>query len=172
MRREYSEFFDEPVVERTMNVELKSADGVGDVLDGVALAVGVVIHRIDAPFVASTVMMSVYDAVHDRVAEHHILAGHVNFRAEHLFAIGIFSSLHLSEKAKVLLDTAVSIRAVLSRLVYGSTPDADFLLRLVIDVCKSFLYKFLCPFVQLVEIVRSISFFCPLETEPLDVLLD
>ena len=35
-----------------MDVELQGADTVGDMLYGIALAVGVVVHGVDAPLVA------------------------------------------------------------------------------------------------------------------------
>ena len=42
---------------------------MGDALDGVGLAVGPVVHRVDAPLVAGVLMLGVQDAVHHRVAQ-------------------------------------------------------------------------------------------------------
>ena len=44
----HGQVLDEPVVERTVVLELERADGVGDALDGVRLAVGEVVRGIDA----------------------------------------------------------------------------------------------------------------------------
>ena len=44
--------FAEPVVQRPVVFEFQRADGVGDALDRIRLAVGVVVHRVDAPLVA------------------------------------------------------------------------------------------------------------------------
>ena len=93
-----------------MHVEFQGADRVGDPLDRVALAVGVVVHRVDAPFVASAVMLGVDDAVHDRVAEQHVGVGHVDLGAQDLFAVGEFALLHALEQVEVLLDGAVAPR--------------------------------------------------------------
>ena len=90
--------------------EFERADRVGDLLDRVALAVGVVVHRVDAPFVARAVMLGVDDAVHDRVAEQHVGVCHVDLGAQDLFAVGEFALLHALEQVEVLLDGAVAPR--------------------------------------------------------------
>ncbi len=46
----------EPVIEGPMILVLLGAEGVADAFDGIRLAVGPVVHGIDAPLVASTVM--------------------------------------------------------------------------------------------------------------------
>ena len=94
---------DEPVVQRSVHVELKCADGMGDVLYGVTLAVGEVVHRVDAPLVARAVMRGVLDPVENRVAEHHVRGGHVDLRAENLLSVSVFSGLHVPEQLEVLL---------------------------------------------------------------------
>ena len=77
------ERLDEPVVERTVHVEFEGADRVGDPFDRIALAMRIVVHRIDAPFVTRAVMLGVQDAVHDRVAEQHVRVRHVDFGSQH-----------------------------------------------------------------------------------------
>ena len=143
-----------------------------DVLDGIALSVGEVIHRVDAPLVTGTMVRSMLDTIEKRVAEHHVRACHVNLRPEDFLAVSIFAGLHVTEKLEVLFHAPVSVRAFHARLVDGAASLADFFLSLVIDVCQSPLYQVFSPFVQLVEIVRSISFLIPLETKPLDVFLN
>ena len=110
----YFQLLDEPVVERAMDIEFQSADRVSDILDRVALAMSVVIHRIDAPFVACAMMMSVKDAIHDRVAEHHVGVSHIDLGAEHLAAVLKLASAHAAEEVEVFLYRAVAVRAVLS----------------------------------------------------------
>ncbi len=163
---------DEPVVQRPVHIELKCADGVGDVLYGVALAVGEVVHRVDAPLVARAVMRGVLDPVENRVAEHHVRGGHVDLRAENFLSIGVLAGLHVPEKQEVLLHCAVPVRALGTRLVHGAASLADLLLCLVIDVGLAALNHLLGPGVKLVEIVGSVKFLLPLKSEPLDVLLD
>ena len=67
--RRHRQVVEEPVVERPVVLELERADRVGDALDGVRLAVGEIVARIDAPGVAGARMLGVQDAVEHRVAQ-------------------------------------------------------------------------------------------------------
>ena len=116
-------------------------------LDGVALAMGVVIHRIDAPLVTGTVVGGMLDAVQQRIPEHHIRMSHINLGPQHLFAIGILTRLHFPEKTKVLLDAPVPVRALDTRLVHGTAMQADLLLRLIVDIGQPSLDQLLSPFI-------------------------
>lgn len=163
---------DEPVVERAVDVEFERADRVGDPLDRVALSVGVVIHRVDAPLVARAVVFGVDDAVHDRVAEEHVRMGHVDLRAQHLRAVGEFAVLHTLEQVEVLLDRPVAPRRGRTRHGDRAAVFADLLLRLVVHVGQSLADQFDGPCVELVEVIRGVVLLGPLESEPLDVALD
>ncbi len=172
MAGEDSQGLDEPVIEGPVYVKFECADGVGDMLDGVALAVGVVVHGIDAPFVACTVMMCVFDAIEDRVAEHHVGMCHVYLGAEHLLAVGVLAVTHFTEDTQVLFGGAVPPGALLAGSFHCAAPCADFLLCLVVNVCKAALYQLFGPFVELVEVVGCVKLLLPLEAEPLDVFFD
>ncbi len=93
LRREDAELLDVPAVERLVVGELERAHGVGDALDGIRLAVRVVVHGIDAPLVAGAVMRGVEDAVHDRIAHVEVGRGHVDLGAEHAAAVGELARL-------------------------------------------------------------------------------
>ena len=56
------------------------------------------------------------DAVHDGIAEVDIRAGHVDLRAEDLFAVREFACAHAFEEIKILFDGAVAPRAFLAGL--------------------------------------------------------
>ena len=112
------------------------------------------------------------DTVEKRVTEHHVRAGHVDFGSEHLFAVSIFARFHVAENLKVLLYASVSVWTLDTRFVHSAASFADFFLSLVIYIGETSLDEFLSPFIKLVKIVGSIFLFVPLETEPLDVLLD
>ena len=172
MAGEDAELLDKPVVERTVDVELEGADGVGDVFDGVALAMGVVVHGVDAPFVTSAVMLGMEDAVHDGVAELHVGVRHVDFGAQHLGAVGELAGLHAFEKVEVLLNGAVAVGAVFAGFGDGATAQSDFLLGLVVHIGKAFLDELDGPEVELVEIIAGIKDIGPLEPQPAYVLLD
>ncbi len=163
---------DEPVVEGPVDIEFQGADAMGDVLDGVALTVGEVVHGVDAPLVAGTVMMRKLDAVKERVTEHHVGMGHVYLCAEHLFAFGILAGLHFTEQPQVLFHGTVSPGAGGAGLVYGTAVFPYLILSLVVYIRKAALDKFFGPLIKLVKVIRRIKLLVPLETKPFDVFLD
>ena len=128
-----AQLVEEPVVERAVDLELQGADGVGDALEGVALAVGPVVHRVDAPLVAGAGVRLVADAVHDGVAQEDVGGGHVDLGPQGLRAVGELAGLHPGEEVEVLLDGAVAVggrsagpgqrAAVLADLVGGQVVD-------------------------------------------------
>ena len=56
------ERFQNPIVKRTMHLELQRADAVRDAFDVIAQAMREVIHRIDAPLRTGLMMLGVFDA--------------------------------------------------------------------------------------------------------------
>ena len=70
-----------------MVFELQGADRMGDPLDGIGLAVGKIVHRVDAPAVPGAMMRGVQDPVHDRVAQVQVRRGHVDFGPQHPAAV-------------------------------------------------------------------------------------
>ena len=172
MRGVDAQRLDEPVVKRTVDVELQRADGVRDMFDGVALAVGVVVHRIDAPLVAGAVVMGVLDAVEDRIAEHHVWMRHVDLGPEHFRAVRVLARLHFTEETEILLDGTVPPGAVGARRLHGAAVGPHFFEGLVVHVGQAALDELLGPFVELVEIVGSVALLRPLEAQPFDVFLD
>ncbi|MCY1520643.1 hypothetical protein D9M68_554250 [compost metagenome] len=72
----------------------EGTDGVGNVLNAIALSVSKVIHRINTPRIAGTVMTGMLNPVDDGIAHQHIRTGHVDFCPEGTGAIREFSLLH------------------------------------------------------------------------------
>src|SRR5439155_21360357 len=62
------EVFKNPIVERAMHLEFQRADAVRDSLDVIDQAMSEVIHRVDAPGVASVMMFGVADARENGIA--------------------------------------------------------------------------------------------------------
>ena len=169
--REDTQLLNEPVVQRTVHIKLQSTDTVGDALYGIALAVGVVVHRVDAPLGAGAVVRSVVDAVHYRIAEEHVRMSHVYLGSQNLLTFLELAVSHIAEELQVLLHAAVSPRRRCPGLLDCSPVEADLLQRLVVHIGQAFLYQFLSPVVQLLEIVGGISFLSPFKTQPADVVL-
>src|SRR5690606_20376120 len=57
------QFFDKPIVKRSVVNNLQRTNGMGYLFDAIALAMGKIIHRVNAPFVASAMMPGMFDAV-------------------------------------------------------------------------------------------------------------
>jgi hypothetical protein len=95
-----AEGFEDPVVERAVVDELERADGVGDALEVVAQAVGVVVERVDAPLVAGVVVRDVADAVEQGVAQPHVGRGHVDLAAQRAGAVGELAGLHPVKRSR------------------------------------------------------------------------
>ena len=149
--------------------ELKRAHGVSDALDGVRLAVGVIVHRVDAPLVSCPLMFGVEDAVHDRVAHIHVGRGHVDFCSQHTRPVGEFASLHAGEEVKIFFNTPAAEGAVFARLGQAAAELADLVDGLVVDVRFAILDELDRPLVELIKIIRGIAGAVPLEAEPADV---
>ena len=160
------------LVEGLMVGELERAHGVGDALDGIRLAVGVVVHGVDAPLVAGAVMRGVQDAVHDRIAHVEVGRGHVDFGAEHAAAVGEFALLHADEEVEIFFDGAVAKGAVFAGLGEGAAVLADLVGGEVVDIGLAILDELQGPLVELAEVVGGVAEAVPLEAEPAHVFLD
>ncbi len=134
LRGEDAEILDIPAVEGLVVGELEGAHGMGDALDGIGLAVGVVVHRVDAPLIAGAVVRGVQDAVHDRIAHVDVGRGHVDLGAQNAAAVGELALLHAGEEVEVFFDGAVAIRAVFSGFREGAAVLANLIGGEVIDV--------------------------------------
>ena len=172
LRGEDAELLDIPAVERLVVGELERAHGVGDALDGVRLAVRVVVHGVDAPLVAGAVMRGVEDAVHDRVAHVEVGRGHVDFGAQHAGAVGELAGLHAGEEVEIFFDGAVAIGAVLAGLGEGAAVLANLVGGEVVDVGFAGLDELQGPLVELAEVVGGVAEAFPVEAEPAHVFLD
>src|SRR5512135_386870 len=122
------EFIEGPVVQWTVVFEFERADRMRDSFERVRDAVGIVVHRIDAPFVTGPVVLRPEYPKHHRVPHVDVARGHVDLRTQRAGAVFKLPGTHPSEKAEVLLDGTVPVRAVLSG--FGqSAPVFPYLIR-------------------------------------------
>ncbi len=164
---------DEPVVERPVVLEFEAAQGVRDALDGVGLAVGEVVGRIDAPRVARPRMLRVQDPVQDRVAQVDVAGGHVDARAQDARAVGELAGAHAREQVEALLRRAVPPRALSAGFGERAAVLADLVGGEVVDVRLADLDEVDGPLVELLEVVRcEVEVLAPVEAQPPDVRLD
>ena len=141
-----------------------------DTLEVVALAVRKVIHRVCLPLLAGAVVCCLYDAVYDRVAEVHVGACHVYLGTQHHLTLLNLASVHLLEQFKALFDWTVTVGAVCAGLCGCTLLLGNLLCALLVDIRLALLDEFDGKIPQLVKVVRSIVYVCPVETKPLYIL--
>ena len=164
---------DVPVVQRTVVLEFQGADGMRDAFQRVALAVGVVVGRVDAPRVARAMVRGAEDAVHYRVAEVDVGRGHVDLRPQGPRAVGELAGPHAAEEVEVLRDRAIAIGAVAAGRGERAAVLADLVGREVADVGLAGQDHLFRPLVKLLEIIRCIEQpIFPIEAQPADILHD
>ncbi len=113
------------------------------------------------------------NAVHDRVAHVHVRRRHVDFRAQHVAAVGKLAGAHAREQIQVLLDASVSVRALPPGLGKCAPVLADLVSAQAVHVGLAGAREIHRPCVELLEIVRGVTqMLAPVVAEPADVLLD
>ena len=157
-----------------MVLKLKAAQAEGNALDGVLNGVRKVVHRVDAPLVALTVMLDMLDAVDSRVAHVHVRAGKVDLGAQRFFAVGKLTGAHTAEQVEVFLGRAVAVGAGAAGLA-GVV--AAVLLHLlagqVIDIGLALLDELLGVLIAALKIIAAVEDAAVrLGTQPLQVLQD
>ena len=154
--RENAQAFDVPVVQRPMVLKLQGAQAVRDALDAVRLAMGKVVHGIDAPGISRTMVMGKFDSVHERVAHVHVGMRHVNLGAQHHASFWMLSLPHFLEQPQVLSDGAVAKWARGARLRGRAFLRGDVLCRLFIHVGLAILNQLDSVAVQRLEVITGV----------------
>ncbi len=164
---------EEPIVERAMDFEFECAKRVSDAFDGVFQAMRPVIHRINAPGVASPVVRHMQYSIQHWVTHVDIGGGHVDFGSQNPGAVGKFPGSHACEQVEVFLYGAVSVRAFLAGFGQGAAGGGDFLGSLVVDISQAFFDHHDRIVVHLLKVIRGIAHFAiPFKAEPADIFLD
>jgi hypothetical protein len=168
----YFQFADEPVVQFAVRNEFEGADAVRDLLDGITLAVGEVVHGVNAPIVARAVVVGVLDAVHDRVAHVHVGVRHVDPGPQHFLTVAVLAVLHLPEQPQVLFDAR--LRKGLSVPGWVGVPFWAAICSAVLSSTYALPLRmsFDGVFVELIEVVGGVEFVLPGEAQPPHVVLD
>ena len=146
-----------PVVKRAMIFKLQRTDGMRDAFHGIRLAVGEIVHRIDTPLIAGTMMLGVQDAIHDGIAQVQVRRPHVDLGAQRSCSIRKLTRLHASEQIQILFHGSVAIRALLPRLGQRAALLANLIWRQIVYVRFSSLDQLNCPFIKLSEIIGCIE---------------
>ena len=85
-----------PIVQRPMVLELQGADRMRNPFDRIGLAMGPIVHRVNTPLRASTMVMGIHDAIEHRISQIEIWRAHVYLgpkRSSPFNELAIFHSL-------------------------------------------------------------------------------
>ena len=165
--------FNDPLIERTVILELKRADGVGNAFDRVLDRMSEVIHRINAPAVTGVVMRKARDPVNDRISHIDIGRGHVDLRAEDLGTVGVLPVFHFRKELQVLLNAPVPVGAVPAGLLERSSVLADLFRREVAHKGQSLFDQKNCLLVHDLKIVGSkVKVLAEIRAEPQNIFLN
>ena len=80
-----------------------------------------IVHWIEAPLITGVVVLLMADAIDHRIAQVQIRRGHVDLRAQRLFAIGKFPRPHALEECEILLRRPAPAGAFLTGLLRHTT---------------------------------------------------
>ena len=156
-----------------MHLEFKRAQAVGDAFDAVRLTVCKVVHGVNAPRIARSMVGRKFDAVHQRVSHVHVGVGHVNLGSEHHAAFKVLALPHLLEQGQILLHRAVTKRTRLARLRGGAFLGRNLLCRLFVDVRIARLDQLDSVTEQRLEVVGCVELATiPFKAQPRDVFSD
>ena len=162
-----------PVIQRAMILEFQGAQGMGNPLHGVGNRVGEVVHRIDAPFIASLVMVGVANPVQNRVPQIDVRGGHIDFGAQHQLTVLILTGAHIAEQLKVFFYRTVTIGAVLARLFKRAAVLGHLIGSQRAHIGFALFNQLNGEVVNGVKIVRSVAnLSAPFTTQPMNILLD
>ena len=168
--RPLDQFVQEPIVQRPVVLELQRADRMGDPLDEVTEAVGEVVHRVDAPRIAGPVVALLLDPVDDRIAHGDVRRGHIDLCPEDVRPVHKRTGSHPLEKVQILLDGAVAVGTLFSRLGQRA-PVLPHLVRVeVADIGQTFSDELLGIPVELFIVAGGvIEAIPPVETQPFHI---
>ena len=145
---------------------------MGNLLYIIALTVRPVVHGVNTPFVGRAVMALVHNAINNGVSHEHIRRTHINFCAQYMGSFGVISGFHFSKKLEIFVYCSTSKRAGGSGLGGGSFLKGNGFCALRIDISKAFFNQHFGPPVQLIEIIRGITFVGPRKAKPTNVFFD
>ena len=161
---------DIPIVKRPVILKLQRANRVRNPLNRIALAVRVVIHRVDAPLIARPMMLGVQNAVHHRVAHVEVRRRHIDLRPQRAAPIRKLARPHPRKQLPILRHAPVAKRARFPRFRRRAARLAHLLRRQIANISLPVLNQLHRPIMQLAEVIGGVEKpVLPIETQPLHV---
>ena len=155
-----------------MIFEFEGANRVGDPFDRIALAVRPIVHRVNAPSVTGSMVMSVHDAIENRIAKIQVGRRHIDLGPQCFGSVWEFPFFHSGKEVQILFDRTIAIWAIATWLRQSSSVLAHLIRIKVANKGDPLANQLTCPVVKLFKIIGSVQQFIPLEAEPIDVRFD
>ncbi len=162
----------EPIIKGAMVFKLERANRVCDPLDGIALTVSPVVHRINAPLVTGSMVMGVHDTIHHRISQIEIVSCHIDLGAQRSSTVGKLPCLHSLEQVQVLFDRPVAERAVLAGFSQSAAVLSHLLTVQIANKCLAIANQLQSPLIELFKVIGGVVESIPLESEPLHIRHD
>ena len=141
-----------PIVKFTVHTESDIAQTICNTFQSVFHWVCKIINRINAPFIASFIVMLTRNFVHNRVAHQNVWVTHVNFCTQSKAPVWIFARFHFTEQTQIFFCWTITVRAVFARLGECAFHCLLLFLAQFINICIAFHNHFFCNFINLVKI--------------------
>ena len=141
-------------------------------LEVVALTMGEVVHGIGVPLIARTDMWDIEHTIDQRVTEQHVGVSHVDLCAQHQCTGLALAAVHKLEQLQVLLDRTITERTVCTWTGGRSLLLGNNLRTLFVNIGTALFDKPYGKVPELLKVVTGIIHIGPLESEPLDIVLD
>lgn len=122
----------------------------------IADAMSKVVHRIDAPLVASLMMLGEFNAIQHRIAHHDKRRRHVDFSAQTGFTLFKTAGTHFSNSAR-FSSTLRSRNGLFTRRGQRTAVFTDLLRRQLINVGRAFIDQLDRIGVQLVKVIGGVA---------------
>ncbi len=166
------DIFDHPVVQGTMVFVFQRTQGMGNAFKRVLNRMSKIVHGVNAPFCALTVMLDISDAVDNGVAHIEIAGSKVYLCAESVASFGELAVFHALKKVQAFFNGTVT-PGTDGRFAYITAVCLEFLGSELADIGQPFFYQLNSVFICFGEIVGAIEeTVIPVETEPVDIFLN
>jgi len=168
----HGDVFHNPVVQGSVVFKFQGAQGMGDAFQSVLDGMGKVIHGVDAPLVALTVMVHVTDPVDNGVTHIEVAGGQVDLGSQGVAVVLKFAGTHPCEQIQAFLHGTVPVGGD-----GGGVQIAPVFLELLggqlADISQALLDQLHSVLVVLLKVVGTIvEPVAPVEAQPVDVFLD
>ena len=112
-------------------------------------------------------MISVANAIDDRIAHHNIRMRHINLQAQNMFTIFKFAIAHFTEEGKIFCRAAVTERAIFSSLAKVTAIGMNVFSTLTVNIRLPILNQNFCKLVQAIKVITGvIQMITPAKAQP------